>query len=92
MAQALAEAGADVILVARGDLVRHQAKLVEAAGRKAFPFSRPTRPAALRWTGSLAALWRPGTYRWPDILVNNGGTIRRGAISPSSHSTPIGTR
>lgn len=48
MAQALAQAGSDVILVARGDLTA-TAGLVEAAGRRAFPFS-PIKPNALRRT------------------------------------------
>jgi 2-dehydro-3-deoxy-D-gluconate 5-dehydrogenase len=77
MAQALAAAGADVILVARGDLSA-TAKLVEAAGRKAY-----AAPADQSDRASLDALLaRFGAdLPWPGILVNNGGTIRRAAFT-----------
>lgn len=73
MAEALAQAGADVILVARGDLTP-TAKLVEAAGRRAFTFSadQANRPSIERLAAALG-----DSLPLPDILVNNGGTIRR---------------
>jgi len=73
MARALAEAGADVILVARGDLGPTKA-LVEAAGRKAWAFQadQASRPSLDRLMAAFG-----GELPWPDILVNNGGTIRR---------------
>jgi 2-deoxy-D-gluconate 3-dehydrogenase len=73
MAEALAQAGADVILVARGDLSA-TAKLVEAAGRRAFTFSadQASRPSIERLCAALG-----DSLPLPDILVNNGGTIRR---------------
>lgn len=77
MAQALAEAGADVILVARGDLAA-TAKLVEAAGRKAYAF-KADQASRASMDRLAAALGRELPV--PDILVNNGGTIRRGAFA-----------
>lgn len=76
MAEALAQAGADVILVARGDLSA-TARLVEAAGRRAFTFSadQSSRPSLDRLLVALGA-----SLPSPDILVNNGGTIRRAAF------------
>lgn len=73
MAAALAEAGADVILVARGDLSATR-RLVEAAGRKALPFAadQSSRPSLDRLLAALGS-----ELPWPDIVVNNGGTIRR---------------
>jgi 2-deoxy-D-gluconate 3-dehydrogenase len=73
MARALAEAGADVILIARGDLTATRG-LVESAGRKAWTFSADQTDRA-----SLDRLMTAfgGELPWPDILVNNGGTIRR---------------
>ncbi|HKB57591.1 MAG TPA: SDR family oxidoreductase [Lacunisphaera sp.] len=76
MAQALAEAGADIILVARGDLSATKT-LVETAGRKAFCFSADQ--ASRASLDKLMAAFG-GALPWPDILVNNGGTIRRGAF------------
>lgn len=73
MAQALAEAGADVILLARGDLAATR-RLVEAAGRKAWTFSADQASRA-SLDRLLAAFG--GELPWPDIVVNNGGTIRR---------------
>jgi len=73
MAQALAEAGADVILTARGDLSATRA-LVEKAGRKAWTFSADQASRA-SMDRLAAALGRE--LPLPDILVNNGGTIRR---------------
>jgi 2-deoxy-D-gluconate 3-dehydrogenase len=76
MAEALAQAGADVILVARGDLAATQ-KLVEAAGRKAWQFKadQASRPAMNRLAAALGK-----ELPLPDILVNNGGSIKRGAF------------
>lgn len=73
MARALAEAGADVILVARGDLSATRA-LVEAAGRQAWTFSadQTSRPSLDRLMAAFGH-----ELPWPDLLVNNGGTIRR---------------
>lgn len=76
MAQALAEAGADVILVARGDLSASR-KLVEAAGRKAYAFNADQ---ANRASMNKLAAALGQELPVPDILVNNGGTIRRGAF------------
>lgn len=80
MARALAEAGADVILVARGDLSATR-KLVEATGRKGWTFS-----ADQSSRGSLDKLMAAfgDDLPWPDILVNNGGTIRRAAFTEFS--------
>lgn len=80
MARALAEAGADVILVARGDLSKTK-QLVETAGRKAWTFSADQSSRA-----SLDKLMAAfgGELPWPDILVNNGGTIRRAAFTDFS--------
>lgn len=77
MAAALAQAGADVILVARGDLGATQ-RLVEAAGRRAHPFQADQASRA-SMDQLAAALGRE--LPLPDILVNNGGTIRRGAFA-----------
>ncbi len=73
LARALAEAGADVILVARGDLSATLAS-VEAAGRRAYAFSadQASRPSLDRLMAALG-----DTLPMPDILVNNGGTIKR---------------
>ena len=73
MAGALAQAGADVILVARGDLSA-TARLVEAAGRRAYTFSadQASRSSLDRLLAALG-----DSLPLPDILVNNGGTIRR---------------
>jgi 2-deoxy-D-gluconate 3-dehydrogenase len=77
LAEALAQAGADVILVARGDLTA-TVKLVEAAGRKAYPFHADQADRAST-DRLIAALGHE--IPMPDILVNNGGTIRRGAFT-----------
>lgn len=73
LARALAESGADVILVARGDLSATRA-LVESAGRRAYTFSadQASRPSLDRLMAALG-----DTLPMPDILVNNGGTIKR---------------
>ena len=80
MAAALAQAGADVILVARGDLSA-TARLVEAAGRRAYSFSadQASRPSIDRLCAALG-----DALPLPDILVNNGGTIRRAAFTEFS--------
>jgi 2-deoxy-D-gluconate 3-dehydrogenase len=80
MAGALAQAGADVILVARGDLAATR-KLVEAAGRKAHPF-KADQASRASMDNLAAALGQE--LPLPDILVNNGGTIRRGAFADFS--------
>ena len=77
MARALAEAGADVILTARGDLSATR-KLVEAAGRKAWAFNADQ---ASRASMDKLAAALGQELPLPDILVNNGGTIRRGAFA-----------
>jgi 2-deoxy-D-gluconate 3-dehydrogenase len=77
LAEALAQAGADVILVARGDLTA-TVKLVEAAGRKAYPFHADQADRAST-DRLIAALGHE--IPMPDILVNNGGTIRRDAFT-----------
>jgi 2-deoxy-D-gluconate 3-dehydrogenase len=76
MAVALAEAGADLILVARGDLAATK-KAVEATGRKAWTFNadQASRAAMDKLAAALG-----GELPFPDILVNNGGTIKRGAF------------
>ena len=75
MALALAEAGADVILVARGSLDTTK-QLVESAGRKAWAFQadQADRTSMDRLTAVFGS-----ELPLPDVLVNNGGTIRRGA-------------
>lgn len=80
MAVALAQAGADVILVARGDLTA-TAELVEATGRKAYPFAadQASRASLDRLMAAFG-----GALPWPDIVVNNGGTIRRAAFTEFS--------
>ncbi|MEO6996187.1 MAG: 2-dehydro-3-deoxy-D-gluconate 5-dehydrogenase KduD [Lacunisphaera sp.] len=80
MAQALAEAGADVILIARGDLSKTKA-LVERTGRKVWGFSADQSSRA-----SLDKLMAAfgGELPWPDIVVNNGGTIRRASFTEFS--------
>ncbi len=77
MAAALAQAGADVILVARGDCAATR-KLVEAAGRKAHTFSADQ--ASRASMDRLAAVLGDG-LPLPDILVNNGGIVRRGEFA-----------
>jgi 2-deoxy-D-gluconate 3-dehydrogenase len=73
MARALAEAGADIILIARGDLSKTK-QLVEDTGRKAWTFSADQ--ASRASLDKLMAAFG-GELPWPDIVVNNGGTIRR---------------
>lgn len=73
MAQGLAQAGADVILTARGDLSATR-QLIEAAGRKAWTFNADQ---ASRASMDKLATALGRELPLPDILVNNGGTIRR---------------
>ena len=77
MAVGLAEAGADIILVARGDLTAAR-KAVEATGRKAWTFNADQ---ASRASMDKLAAALGGELPFPDILVNNGGTIKRGAFA-----------
>ncbi len=76
MATALAQAGADVILVARGDCAATQ-KSIEAAGRRAHLLA-----ADLSDRGSVEKLLvtLDRDVPLPDILVNNAGIVRRGAF------------
>ena len=69
MAIALAEAGADVALVARGDLAA-TAAAVEKVGRRALPIC-----ADLADRAAPAAIMKAAGDA--DILVNNAGIIRR---------------
>jgi 2-deoxy-D-gluconate 3-dehydrogenase len=73
MAQALAEAGADLVLVARGDMSALQ-KTIAAAGRRsvvvAADIGKPAAAAEIM-AATLAAFGKA------DILVNNAGIIRR---------------
>lgn len=73
MAQALAEAGADLVLVARGDMAALE-KSIAALGRRsitvAADVATPTAAAKIM-AAAVAAFGRA------DILVNNAGIIRR---------------
>ena len=73
MALALAEAGADLVLVARGDMTALQ-KSITAAGRRSIvvPADVGTAPAAAK---IVAAAYE--AFGRADILVNNAGIIRR---------------
>lgn len=73
MAVGLAEAGADVVIVARGDLTDTQ-KRVEAAGGKALLIQADLgdREQTKAIVSKVVAEWGS-----PDILINNAGTIRR---------------
>lgn len=76
MAIALARAGANLVLVARGDLTETVSS-VEQAGRsaKAFAVDLSDRKQTRRFIGELS-----GLPELPTILVNNAGTIRRASI------------
>jgi len=83
MAQALAEAGADVVLVARGDMAALQ-KSIAVAGRRSIvvPADVGTAPAAAK---IVAAAYE--AFGRADILVNNAGIIRRApALTADEHS------
>ena len=73
MAQALAEAGADLVLVARGDMSALQKTIAAAGRRSAVVTADVAAPAAAAEivTAAHAAFGRA------DILVNNAGIIRR---------------
>ncbi|MEI6861882.1 MAG: SDR family oxidoreductase [Verrucomicrobiota bacterium] len=77
IAVAFAEAGADLILIARGDCSATH-KLVESAGRKAHTFSadQASRASMDRLAAALGS-----ALPVPDILVNNGGIVRRGTFT-----------
>jgi 2-deoxy-D-gluconate 3-dehydrogenase len=77
MALALAEAGADLVLVARGDLSSTAADIT-ALGRKAtcIEADLSNRADTRRLIDRLNDL-----ATFPDILVNNAGTIRRNDFS-----------
>jgi 2-dehydro-3-deoxy-D-gluconate 5-dehydrogenase len=77
MAVALGEAGADVILVARGDLSSAQ-RAVEATGRRAWTFKADQ---ASRASMDKLAAALGHELPLPDILVNNGGMIKRNAFA-----------
>ena len=72
MAVALAEAGADVAIVARGDLSSTQTA-IEQAGRRAIPII-----ADLEERTALASILEHAPAA--DILINNAGIIRRSAV------------
>ncbi len=76
MAQALAEAGADLVLVARGDMSALE-QSIAATGRRSVTVAAdvavPAAAAAIM-AAALAAFGRA------DILVNNAGIIRRAAF------------
>ncbi|MDB6165381.1 MAG: hypothetical protein JWQ83_521 [Lacunisphaera sp.] len=73
MAQALAEAGADLVLVARGDMSALQ-KTIAAAGRRSITVAVDVSAPAAATEIVAAALQAFGRA---DILVNNAGIIRR---------------
>ena len=81
-AVALAEAGADVALVARGDLAP-TAAAITALGRRALPVAVDigAPDAAGRILATVSAQLGP-----PDILVNNAGIIRRAAFLEASEA------
>ncbi|MDB6165532.1 MAG: 2-deoxy-D-gluconate 3-dehydrogenase [Lacunisphaera sp.] len=73
MAQGLAEAGADLVLVARGDMSALQ-KTIAAAGRRSITVATDVSAPAAAAEIVAAALKAFGRA---DILVNNAGIIRR---------------
>ena len=76
MAIALAEAGADVALVARGDL-RETKHGVENSGRRAISINADLADRAA--PGAILDATQ-ASYGRADILVNNAGIIRRAAV------------
>ncbi|MDG3009594.1 glucose 1-dehydrogenase [Rhodococcus sp. D2-41] len=82
-AQALAEAGADVVLAARrADRLQDTARLVEAAGRTALPVETDVTDPAHAQRLVDAAMERFGRV---DVLVNNAGI---GTAVPATKETP----
>jgi 2-deoxy-D-gluconate 3-dehydrogenase len=76
MAQALAEAGADLVLVARGDMTGLQ-QAITATGRRSITVAADiAAPAAA--AEILQAAQR--AFGRADILINNAGIIRRAAF------------
>jgi len=73
MAQGLAEAGADLVLVARGDMSALQ-KSIAAAGRRSVTVAADVGTVAA--AGKIVAAAYEAFGR-ADILVNNAGIIRR---------------
>jgi 2-deoxy-D-gluconate 3-dehydrogenase len=76
MAQALAEAGADLVLVARGDMSALQ-KSIAATGRRSVIVAADVGTVAA--AGKIVAAAYEAFGR-ADILVNNAGIIRRAAV------------
>jgi NAD(P)-dependent dehydrogenase (short-subunit alcohol dehydrogenase family) len=82
-AQALAEAGADVVLGARrADRLTDTSRLVEAAGRRALAVATDVGDPASCTALVEAAMTQFGRV---DILVNNAGI---GTAVPATHETP----
>ncbi|HEY3527989.1 MAG TPA: glucose 1-dehydrogenase [Nocardioides sp.] len=82
-AQALAEAGADVVLGARRvDRLRDTASLVEATGRQAFVVATDVTDPDACTALVRAAMDAFGSV---DVLVNNAGV---GTAVPATHETP----
>ncbi len=73
MAIALAEAGADVAIIARGDLDATE-RAIRSLGRRAFSFQADlaNRDAPNAILNAVIAF-----FQRADILVNNAGIIRR---------------
>src|SRR4051812_11940608 len=76
MAQAFAEAGADLVLVARGDMSALQ-KSIAATGRRSIAVAADVGSVAS--AGKIVAAAYEAFGR-ADILVNNAGIIRRAAL------------
>lgn len=82
MAQALAEAGADLVLVARGDLAELQKSIATTGRRSAVVAIDVAAPAAA--AKIIAAAY--AAFGRADILVNNAGIIRRANVLEFSES------
>lgn len=76
MAQALAEAGADLVLVARGDMSALQ-KSIATTGRRSIAVAADVASPAAAGEIIAAAL---AAFGRADILVNNAGIIRRAPL------------
>ena len=76
MAQALAEAGADLVLVARGDMSALQQSIAAAGRRSAVVAADVGTPAAAAQVIAAAH----AAFGRADILVNNAGIIRRAPV------------